>query len=461
MRSRAPCVTLLTVLQTVMFSPSSADNGNTTTVLSLQRLLANYDPLELPVANSSQQVSLNMSMGLKGFIELDMKKQTLVSFGWLTVTWYDQFLRWDLEQFPFRAIYPYADMVWRPDLVIFNTVSDLDQLEKQKTKVIVEHTGKVTWYPGGLFQTFCSINIFRYPLDTQVCSVQVSSWAYDAYVLNAILQEAAYETAYKVENHPEWTLVTRTASYTPLPSNYWTVNFNFTLKRKVMFYILNMIFPIFLLSFLSCLVFLLPADSGEKMTVSVTIFLSFAVFLSLINNSLPTNSDSVCLFSVYVAVQMFISVCSIVTAACIVFMDGKSKESNAVSKISHDMSSDFCTNSTETVTNPMSVSRWSIWNHSSVFGSESSGFSLPGTESLPGTSTNGRKKNQKNHDVSSPEQQNNLSVRQVWLELIRFHDLSPHQRRRLSRQLDCVCMKLSLIVNCLTCLVFSLLWIFT
>ncbi|KAL8596820.1 hypothetical protein ACOMHN_027149 [Nucella lapillus] len=443
-----------------MFSPSSADNGNTTTVLSLQRLLANYDPLELPVANSSQRVSLNMSMGLKGFVELDMKKQTLVSFGWVTVTWYDQFLRWDLEQYPVHAIYPKADMVWRPDLVILNTVSKLDQFETMKMKVIVEHTGKVMWFPGGLFQTFCSIDILRYPLDTQTCSVEVSSWIYPGNAMNVALMNPSFTSARIIENHPEWKLV-RTSALMLSKYDTWVVSFSFTLKRRVMFYILNMIFPIFLLSLLSCLVFLLPADSGEKMTVSVTIFLSFAVLLSLINNSLPTNSDSVCLFSVYIAVQMFISV-SIVIAAFIVFMNRGDEESDFVPKISNDVRSDSRANIALEMapSSPASVSKRTIWKNFFLYKSESSMSSTSQLGTKSADADNGTE-NQDNENSGNAKYQNdNLSVRQVWLELIRFHDLSPHQRRRLSRQLDCVCMKLSLIVNCLTCLVFSLLWIF-
>ncbi|XP_076469984.1 neuronal acetylcholine receptor subunit alpha-7-like [Babylonia areolata] len=251
-----------------------------------------YDPLVRPVVNFSQPVYLRLSMGLKSFIELDMKKQTLVCFGWLGVVWHDHFLRWDLDQFPFHKVQLTPDMVWRPDLVIYNTVDDLDQLEDQKRKVIIESTGKVTWYPGGLFQTTCSIDIFHYPLDTQTCSVEISTWSSSNEDIK-VFADPAFENTNSLETHPEWALVRKKAEYTYLSSiNYWRVQFTFVLRRKVTFYILNMILPMLLLSLMNCLVFLLPEDSGEKMTVSVTMFLSFAVFLSLINTSLPQNSDT-------------------------------------------------------------------------------------------------------------------------------------------------------------------------
>ncbi|XP_076469982.1 acetylcholine receptor subunit alpha-L1-like [Babylonia areolata] len=255
-------------------------------------LMKNYDPLSRPVANFSQQVHVNLSIGMKTFIELDMKKQTLVSFGWLAVNWYDEFLRWDLNQYPYQDIHLNPDMVWLPDLVIFNTVSDVDQLEDQTIKVIVHHTGKVTWYPGGLFQTFCSVNIFYYPLDTQTCSVDVSAWTSSNDILNGTTINPAFQRVEETESHPEWKLIGMEAEYQLFYTNYWCIYFTFILKRKVVFYVLNMIVPVLLLSLMNCLVFLLPAESGEKMTVSVTTFISFELFFSFINDSLPQNSDT-------------------------------------------------------------------------------------------------------------------------------------------------------------------------
>ena len=108
-------------------------------------------------------------MGLKHIVELDLKKQTLASFGWMTVIWYDQFLPWDTAQFPIRIIHLSLDLVWNPHLLNLNAGGDLDQLEDQKKTVIVDPAGRVVWYPGGLFKTFCSINIFHYSFDTQTC----------------------------------------------------------------------------------------------------------------------------------------------------------------------------------------------------------------------------------------------------------------------------------------------------
>ncbi|XP_071083696.1 CHRNA7-FAM7A fusion protein-like [Haliotis cracherodii] len=85
------------------------------------------------------------------------------------------------------------------------------------------------------------------------------------------------------------------------------------LQRRTMFYILNNILPVVFLSFLNTFVFLLPEESGEKMSLCVSILLSYAMFLTLINSYLPANSDHLCFFSVYVTLLVLIS-----TLTCLV-----------------------------------------------------------------------------------------------------------------------------------------------
>ena len=170
------------------------------------------------------------------------------------------------------------------------------------------------WYPGGLFQTYCTVNITYYPFDTQLCSIDIITWSLPEQFLNGTFADPVFDFLDIFENHPAWDLVNTDAEYELRPTGYWLLKFKILIKRKTMFYIINIILPITLLSSLNSLVFILPAQSGEKMTVSVTSFLSLAVFVSFINEALPQNSDSLCFFSVYVMVQMFLSLCS--TAVC-------------------------------------------------------------------------------------------------------------------------------------------------
>ncbi|XP_046570423.1 neuronal acetylcholine receptor subunit beta-2-like [Haliotis rubra] len=89
-------------------------------------------------------------------------------------------------------------------------------------------------------------------------------------------------------------------------------SFEFVLKRKSMFYIVSIIFPMTLLSLLNACVFLLPADSGEMMSYLISIFVFYAVFMNFVNDSIPKSGD-VCRLSVYLTLVLCLSCLTIIT----------------------------------------------------------------------------------------------------------------------------------------------------
>ena len=68
------------------------------------------------------------------------------------------------------------------------------------------------------------------------------------------------------------------------------VIFTFRLRRKTLFYTVNLIIPCVLISFVTVCVFALPADAGEKITLCISILLALVVFLLLISKILPPSS---------------------------------------------------------------------------------------------------------------------------------------------------------------------------
>lgn len=75
--------------------------------------------------------------------------------------------------------------------------------------------------------------------------------------------------------------------------------FYITLRRKTLFYTVNLIIPCVGISFLSILVFYLPSDSGEKVSLSISILLSLTVFFLLLVEIIPPTSITVPLLGEY------------------------------------------------------------------------------------------------------------------------------------------------------------------
>jgi nicotinic acetylcholine receptor, invertebrate len=70
---------------------------------------------------------------------------------------------------------------------------------------------------------------------------------------------------------------------------YPDITFNITLRRKTLFYTCNLIIPCVGLSFLTVLTFYLPSESGEKISLCISILLSLTVFVLLLNDLIPVN----------------------------------------------------------------------------------------------------------------------------------------------------------------------------
>jgi nicotinic acetylcholine receptor len=71
---------------------------------------------------------------------------------------------------------------------------------------------------------------------------------------------------------------------------YYDIYFNITIRRKTLFYTVNLIIPCVNISFLSVLVFYLPSDSGEKLTLGISILVALLVFYLLLIELIPPTS---------------------------------------------------------------------------------------------------------------------------------------------------------------------------
>ncbi|TNN54148.1 Acetylcholine receptor subunit alpha [Liparis tanakae] len=68
---------------------------------------------------------------------------------------------------------------------------------------------------------------------------------------------------------------------------YLDITYHFLMLRLPLYFIVNVIIPCMLFSFLTGLVFYLPTDSGEKMTLSISVLLSLTVFLLVFIETIP------------------------------------------------------------------------------------------------------------------------------------------------------------------------------
>ena len=153
----------------------------------------------------------------------------------------------------------------------------------------------VHWSFGGLIAVRCDLDMTYFPFDKQTCKLQIENWAYhgDEVALRNKSHEILLD---KFEQNGVWTVDKTESNYADTyvagdTKPYPEINFVLYMSRKPNFYILNLIVPCILIIVVALAVFWLPAESGEKVSLGITILLAFSVFQIVLADSTPANSD--------------------------------------------------------------------------------------------------------------------------------------------------------------------------
>uniref|UniRef100_A0A3Q3KU59 Uncharacterized protein n=1 Tax=Labrus bergylta TaxID=56723 RepID=A0A3Q3KU59_9LABR len=284
----------------------------------LRELLRDYNPMERPVANDSQALTVQFSFTLMQVMDVDEKNQIITTNAWLQMQWYDHYLQWNQSEYPgVKNLRFTSDQVWTPDILLYNSAHDKFDATF-KTNVLVNSSGFCEYLPPGIFISTCNVDVRWFPFDIQRCELKFGSWTFDGWLLDIQMKEA--DVSGYMPNG-EWDLLGKTGRhevfYDCCAEPYPDVTFVVTLRRRTLFYALNLLIPCVLLSSMTLLSFLLPANSGEKISLGITVLLSLTVFMLMVAEIMPATSDSVPLIGQYFASTMVIVAMSVVATVIV------------------------------------------------------------------------------------------------------------------------------------------------
>lgn len=128
----------------------------------------------------------------------------------------------------------------------------------------------VYWIPPAIYKSSCTIDVQFFPFDQQICEMKFGSWTFTDKQLNFTFynnMDSLDFTDYLKSG--AWDIIAGPGRITTeidpgSNQNKAMVIFEFHLRRKTLFYTVNLIIPCILISFVSVCVFLLPADACEK-----------------------------------------------------------------------------------------------------------------------------------------------------------------------------------------------------
>ncbi|KAL4231171.1 Neurotransmitter-gated ion-channel transmembrane region [Mactra antiquata] len=266
----------------------------------------NYNTKVRPVDDQSQAIVVNVDFALVGINSFSDSDQILTTTGYLTVKWIDQSLDWISSNYDgiTNMLVP-QDEIWKPDITLDNGVSSKTSMGQKFIQATVESTGQVTWSPYEVFETSCSVNIVHFPFDKQVCDIKFITYMYDDSKVRLQIGTQGFYLS-NFEKNGKWDIESMTTSSETI-NGKTVISFTMNLQRKSSFYMLFLILPAILLSLLNAFVFVLPAGSGEKVGYTIAVFLSYALFYTILSESLPQNSDDISTVAAYLFFMMFLS----------------------------------------------------------------------------------------------------------------------------------------------------------
>ncbi|KAJ1525706.1 hypothetical protein ONE63_008917 [Megalurothrips usitatus] len=251
----------------------------------------------------------------------DEKNQILTTNCWLTQIWQDHHLRWNQSEYNgINVVRIPFNRVWKPDLILYNNADSQYSTAAINTNVIVYSNGMVTWLSHGIYRSSCDIDVEFFPFDIQACNMKWASWTYDGYQLDLVKQTEDGDVS-NYQANGEFDLVSFDAKkhveyYSCCPEPYPDITYVIRIRRRPLFYVFNLILPCILINCIALLVFYVPSESGEKVTLGISALLSMTVFLMTIRESLPP-TEKTPLISLYYGVSIclvsFASGLSVVT----------------------------------------------------------------------------------------------------------------------------------------------------
>ncbi|KFW72166.1 Acetylcholine receptor subunit delta, partial [Pygoscelis adeliae] len=293
-----------------------------------------YDKEVRPVTSTDQVVDVYLALTLSNLISLKEVDETLTTNLWVEHGWTDYRLQWNKSEFgDIEVLRLPPDMLWLPEIVLENNNDGLFEVAYY-CNVLIYNTGYVYWLAAAHFPT-PPPHSPSLPVPPRV---RASSLAYSALEISMHLKtDSDPKTGkyYPVEwiiidpegftENGEWEIIHRPARKNIHPDNppesseHQDITFYLIIKRKPLFYVINIVTPCILIAFMAILVFYLPADSGEKMTLVISVLLAQSVFLLLISQRLPATSHAIPLIGKYLLFIMLLV--TAVVVICVVVLN--------------------------------------------------------------------------------------------------------------------------------------------
>ena len=294
-------------------------SANLTDVQKLfDHAFSGYNHRIFPVIDHNQTVEVAISLRLvsiNNFVEMSGELDLTMLF---YMTWTDERLMWNPDDYGGKlSILTAMEDIWKPQFFIIQSLGSIQEVGNISLQPRIWYNGSVSWNTGGVLKVSCSVDVTYFPFDIQICQIMVTGWAYTSDEVNLTLsQNYVSKQFFSANSRWDWVdskVYDYSKGYSGFPP---TIMVNITLKRRSEFFIVYIFVPIIFLGLINDLVFLMPVNSGERTSVAVTVFLSFVVYMEMVNGTVPESSSPIAYIYYYIMFMLVYS--SAILFLCII-----------------------------------------------------------------------------------------------------------------------------------------------
>ncbi|VDM46450.1 unnamed protein product [Toxocara canis] len=161
-------------------------------------------------------------------------------------------------------------------------------------------------YPA-LYRSTCRMDIRFFPYDQQKCTLVISSWTSSK---RHIDYEAEFESV-NLDNfiaNEEWTLVSFNLhriekKFACCPDPWAILEASLVVRRKPLYYIVNLVIPTSLITLVAVTGFFTPASTSnerrQRLSLGIDTLLAMSILMTMVGEQMPVTSEYVPLFGVF------------------------------------------------------------------------------------------------------------------------------------------------------------------
>ncbi|XP_043110414.1 5-hydroxytryptamine receptor 3C-like isoform X2 [Puntigrus tetrazona] len=252
----------------------------------------------------------------------------------MSVSWNNERISWNPKDFcGIKSVILPKEMLWKPDLYVHETAEKEDG--PLNPYIYVTHDGNVKMEDDHKIVSTCTMNVHKFPFDTQTCHITVSSINYSDKEIKLVpasnSSKATQLARESILTKGEWEFLNISVSLqneSYEDQTFDRIKYTISVRRLPLMHFINFQLPVLFFLVLDLASFFIP-DRGDKLCFKVTVLLGISVLLLILNDILPSKSHRCPLIAVYVVVIFSFMLLSLLETILVIYLINMNSEQDA------------------------------------------------------------------------------------------------------------------------------------